>query len=167
VVKVESLGVLSSQRVHLGIRQAWKDGLLRLAFGGNGKHILLMALLRQAVEIVAREHGGQIRDYYLDFSRHKHQVNTGLALHVPPSDRNQDWKRVLERGIGLVIDETGALKAVGDPYMVEAFYQEVQQQIVQTYVSLATMRVMQQMGFIAQAQDGLAGQVVIQGVSHA
>jgi hypothetical protein len=100
-------------------------------------HLPFIALLRQAVLMVAREHGGTIEPYYLDFDGEEHATNTGIALHIP-QQANTPRNHALERGIGLSIDETtGVLTFIGDPYRVEEFYAAMQRQIVQTYAALA------------------------------
>ncbi len=101
-----------------------------------------IALLRQAVTLVAKEQGGTIESYYLDYSRNRHEVNTGLALHIPRR-ANLPSHQALERGMGLSIDEqTGVLTFIGDPYRVEDFYKAMQQQIVKNYAALAYMAAM-------------------------
>jgi hypothetical protein len=96
-----------------------------------------IALLRQAVMMVAKEQGGTVESSYLDYSRNRHATNTGLALHIP-LQANQPLRHALVRGIGLSIDETtGVLTCIGDPYRVEEFFEAMQRQIVQTYAALA------------------------------
>jgi hypothetical protein len=109
-------------------RQEGPDAVARLPF---------IALLRQAVMMVAKQQGGTVESYYLDYSRNHHATNTGLALHIP-RQANTPIQHALVRGIGLSIDETtGVLTFVGDPYRVEEFSEAVQRQIVQTYAALA------------------------------
>jgi len=114
-------------------------------------------LLRQAVQVVAQQHSGQVESHYLDWNRSQHSCFAAI------------FTLELIRGIGIVVDATtGALTFVGDPYGVGRLFQQVSQEILQTYVSLATMKVLQEMGYTAQALEGeQVGQVVIQGVSHA
>ena len=126
-------------------------------------HLPFLALLREAVKLVATTYGGTIETFYYDYSRRKHHVNTGLALHIPrqpdaPADQ------ALTRGIGLAIDEQkGVLKFVGDPYGVEDFYQQIQRHIVQTYVGLAWMAVMRQFQYQTTSQM-VENRLVIAGV---
>ena len=116
-----------------------------------------LAVMRQAVELVASQHQGTVETFYLDYYGKRHPVASGLALFTPE----------LKRGIGLLITQSGELAFTGDPWAVQRLFEEVQQEIVQMYVSLATMQALQAMGYTTQAQDGTAGQVVIQGVSYA
>lgn len=98
-----------------------------------------IALLRQAVTMVAHAEGGTVKSYYLDYARNRHSVNTGLALHIPRRPR----RPALERGIGLSIDETtGVLTFIGDPYHVEEFYEAMQRHIIRNYTALAYMAAM-------------------------
>ncbi|HYU77184.1 MAG TPA: hypothetical protein VEL31_31325 [Ktedonobacteraceae bacterium] len=114
------------------------------------------ALLHQAATLVAQQHAGTLETFYLDYYGKRHSAP--LAIHIPE----------LRRGIGIKVDETtGELTFVGDSWGVVAMYQQVQQEILQTYVSLATMQALQQMGYSTQALDGEQGQVVIQGVTYA
>jgi len=70
--------------------------------------------------------------------------------------------------MGVVVKrETGELAFIGDPHGYKKHFDLVQQQIVQTYVSLATMQALAALGYQATAQDGEAGQVVIAGVTYA
>jgi hypothetical protein len=116
-----------------------------------------LAVLRQAVELVASQRQGTVENFYVDYYGKRHPVVSGLALFMPD----------LPRGIGLTINQEGSLTFTGDPWAVQRIFEEVQQEVVQMYVSLATMQALQTLGYSTQAQDGLAGQVVIQGVSYA
>ncbi len=117
-----------------------------------------MALLRQAVTLVATAHGGTVCTTYRDYSGDAQQTNTNLALHVPDK---------LPRGIGLLIDEhTGALSFKGDPWAHEAFFAEVQQQMVQHYVVLAHAAALRRMHAQVSTQVLDNQQVVITGVLH-
>ncbi len=114
------------------------------------------ALLHQATTLVAQQHQGTVETFYLDYYGQRH--DTPLAIYTPQ----------LRRGMGITIDEaTGELTIVGDSWGVQSMYQQVQQELLQTYVSLATMQALQQMGYSTQALDGEQGQVVIQGVTYA
>ena len=115
-----------------------------------------IALLRQAVMMVAKNQGGTVEPYYLDYYHRQHATNTGFALHIPPQ-ANRPRNQALERGIGLSIDETtGVLTFIGDPYRVEEFYAAVQRQIVQTYAALAysaAMRLEQYQHVVVRAEQ--------------
>jgi hypothetical protein len=54
----------------------------------------------------------------------------------------------------------------GDPWAVHEEFSRLQQELVQTYVSLATMAALQQMGYSAEASQE-EQQVVIRGVAYA
>jgi hypothetical protein len=117
-----------------------------------------MSLLRQAVAMVARTHGGSVKTTYNNYSWQPQQTNLNLALHVPGH---------LPRGIGLQLDlETGTLMFKGDPWDHEAFFAQVQREIVQKYVVLAHCAALRRMNaqVSTQALDGQ--QVVITGVLH-
>ena len=114
-----------------------------------------VALLQQAVELVAHQHvGGRLSNHYFTYGRQR--VSARLAL----------FTSVIHRGIGIIVKDSGQLAFKGDPYGYEAEAATVQQQIVQTYVSLATMQALQQMGYQTTAEDGEEGQVHLTGVSH-
>ncbi len=116
-----------------------------------------LALLRQTVEIVAGAHeGGRVDDHILDYGRRRQAITSGLAVFTG---------RVF-RGIGIEIDAQGTLSFKGDPWTVQQEFNQLQQEIIQTYVSLATMAALQQMGYTAEASQEDA-QVVIRGVAYA
>lgn len=114
-----------------------------------------LALLRQAVELVAQQReGGRVANHYLTYAGKR--VGTRLAI----------FTNVIHRGIGILIKESGELTFIGDPFMYETESEAVQQQIIQSYVSLATMQALQQMGYTTSAEDGEEGQVYLTGVSQ-
>jgi len=116
-----------------------------------------LTLLRQAVEIVAGAHeGGRVEDHILDYGRRRQVISSGLAVFTG---------RVF-RGIGIEIDAQGMLSFKGDPWTVQQEFNQLQQEILQTYVSLATMAALQQMGYSAEASQEDT-QVVIRGVAYA
>ena len=116
-----------------------------------------LALLRQAAEIVAGAHeGGHVEDHILDYGRRRQAIASGLAV----------FTQHVFRGIGIEIDEAGMLSFKGDPWAVQAAFDQLQQQIVQTYVSLATMAALRQMGYSAEASQE-EQQVVIRGYAYA
>src|SRR5260370_34568220 len=116
-----------------------------------------LVLLRQTVEIVAGAHeGGRVDDHILDYGRRRQAITSGLAVFTG---------RVF-RGIGIEIDAQGTLSFKGDPWTVQQEFNQLQQEIIQTYVSLATMAALQQMGYTAEASQEDA-QVVIRGVAYA
>jgi hypothetical protein len=116
-----------------------------------------MALLRQAVTMVATAHGGTVEATYADYRYQPQSCNTPLALTVSGK---------LPRGIGLVIDEqTGALTFKGDPWKHRAFFADVQQAIVQNYIVLAHAAALRRMRAQVSTQV-VENQVVITGVFH-
>lgn len=116
-----------------------------------------LQVLGQAVQLIAQQsEGGQVKDHYLDYYQRPQLVSTNLVLYT----------QVLFRGIGLEIAD-GALTFKGDPWGVSDTFNQVQQQIVQTYVALSSMEVLRQMGYNPQAQDGQHQELVIQAVQYA
>ena len=125
-----------------------------------------MALLRQAVTMVAQARGGEVGTTYADYGYQPQACNTNLALTIPGE---------LPRGIGLVVDlKTGTLTFKGDPWadgghaarqVRRACFEEVQQQIVQHYVVLAHAAALRRMKAQVSTQV-VDQQVVITGVFH-
>src|SRR6266498_5870347 len=88
-------------------------------------------LLRQAATLVAQRHGGTIETFYLDY--YGKRYNAPLAVFTPE----------LRHGIGITVDEaTGELTFVGDPWGVKVAFEQIQQELLQPYVSLATIQVL-------------------------
>src|SRR5258708_839324 len=84
-------------------------------------------LLRQTLDIVASAHeGGRVEDHILDFGRRRQAISSGLAVFTG---------RVF-RGIGIEITGEGLLSFKGDPWQVREEFTQLQQEIIQTYVSL-------------------------------
>lgn len=126
-----------------------------------------MALLRQALTLVAQHYAGEVCATYRNYWQEEQPTNTGLALRIPLSpQRPRD--EALPRGIGLVIDEqTGVLTFLGDPWGVKTqFYQQVQQAIIQRYTVLAHMAALQHLHYHVTAQES-EGRVLITGVTYA
>ncbi len=116
-----------------------------------------LALLRQALDIVASAHeGGRVEQYILDFGGRRQRVSTDLAVFT---------SRV-HRGIGIELTGEGLLSFKGDPWQVWEEFTQLQQEIIQAYVSLATMQALQAMGYIAEASQE-EQQVIIRGVAYA
>jgi hypothetical protein len=117
-----------------------------------------LKLLRHAVMLVADELGGTIQLTYFTYRFRPQIPNTRLALHIEGR---------LPRGIGLEVNlQTGALTFKGDSWEVDpAFYEQVQQKIVQQYVVLAHCAALRRMN--AQVSTQIVDeQVVITGVLH-
>lgn len=116
-----------------------------------------LALLAEALQIVAGAHeGGRVDDHILNYSRRRQEINTRLAVYT----------RELQRGIGIELTPEGEMQFTGDPWMAETEFEQIQQEIVQTYVSLATMRALEAMGYTSEASQ-VEQQVVIRGVTYA
>src|SRR6266568_695564 len=98
-------------------------------------------LLTQAVQLVAQQHQGEIRNQYKGYFGQTYDVSTGLVIYT----------QELHRGIGVDVKSTGELTFVGDPFYVEALFEQVQQEVVQMYVALASMQALQQLGYTTQA----------------
>ena len=114
-----------------------------------------MTLLRQTVELVAQQHsGGRLADHYLSYAGKRQPVQLSLFTNE------------LHRGMGMKVKPTGELTFIGDFWEREESAKQTQQQIVQTYVGLATMRALQQMGYQATAEEGEQGQLILTGVSQ-
>jgi len=114
-------------------------------------------LLGEALQIVAGAHeGGRVDDHILNYSRRPQEVNTHLAVYT----------RRLQRGIGIELTPEGAMQFTGDPWMVETEFEQIQQEIVQTYISLATMQALKAMGYTVEASQ-VEQQVIIRGVTYA
>lgn len=112
-------------------------------------------LLRQAVEIVAGQHAaGEIRTSYQTYEGQHRRAALAIATAT------------MHRGMAIQIKDK-KLTFVGDSWGYRQHYEEVQRQIIQTYVSLATMQALQALGYQVTTEDGEAGQVVISGVTYA
>jgi hypothetical protein len=112
-------------------------------------------LLRQSVEIVASQHaGGEVRNHYLSYEGQQRQADLAIATTT------------MHRGMAIQV-KGGRLTFVGDSWGYGYHYQQIQQQILQTYVSLATVQALQALGYQVNTEDGEAGQVVISGVTYA
>ncbi len=115
-----------------------------------------LACLTQAVQLVAQQHSGEVRTQYLDFSRNPHDVSTGLAIFTPE----------LIRGIGVEV-ANGELTFLGDDWAVHEWFEKVQREVKQAYVSICYMQALQQCGYQPQATDGENRRVVIEAVPYA
>jgi hypothetical protein len=115
------------------------------------------ALLSQACQIVASNHNGEVSERYRNYNNRPQQTALRLAIVTPE----------MQRGIGIQLDADLHLGFIGDPFMVEELYEQIQEEVVQTYVSLATMQALQQLGYTAQAEDAGQGQIAIRGTVYA
>lgn len=114
-----------------------------------------MDLLRRTLEVVAGHfEGGRITNHYLNYRRRRLTPSTGLAVRS-----KEMW-----RGIGLNIDgQTSELRLDYDPFMAEADAEAMKNDITQTYLALAYMQALQEMGLSAQALAGEEGELVVLG----
>ncbi|HZT34656.1 MAG TPA: hypothetical protein VFA15_01960, partial [Nitrososphaera sp.] len=106
-----------------------------------------------------------VTDHCFDWRMNTLKVTTGLALIIPGR---------MKRGIGMNIDPmTGALSFIGDSFSfdksVEPLYEQVKGEIKQTYIALATMQALAEMGYNVQAtqDETQQGLLVLQGVAYA
>jgi hypothetical protein len=118
-----------------------------------------LVLLRQAVTLVAQAHHGLLTATYTSYAGKPQPTNTQLALYIPGK---------LPRGIGLLIDEkSGFLIFKGDPWGVDpAFYQRLQQEIVQTYTALAYGAALRRARFQQVQIQQQGEQIILTGVLH-
>jgi hypothetical protein len=114
------------------------------------------ALLRQATELVAQQYpGGEIRTYYLTYEGDQERTPLAIATST------------MHRGMAIQVKDK-KLTFIGDSWGYRKHYAEVQQQIIQTYVSLATIQALANLGYQVTTEDGEeAGQIVISGVTYA
>lgn len=116
-----------------------------------------MEMLRQSVALVAQQHQGHLGETYQNYYKQPQRPSTGIALFTP----------TLHRGIGLSLDKQGVLSFEGDPWGVQQEFDQIQQEIIQTYVSMATMQALNQMGYNTQAEDIGQGRIAIRGSIYA
>jgi hypothetical protein len=114
-----------------------------------------MELLRRTIEVVAAHfEGGKVTDHYLNYRRRRLSPTTGLAIR----------SREMWRGIGLNIDgPSGELRLDYDPWEAWDGAEAMKNEITQTYLGLATMQALQEMGWSAQALTGEEGDLVVLG----
>lgn len=115
-----------------------------------------LILLREAVVLAARTHGGERTSSYLTYSGRPQTTNTHLALRIPGT---------LPRGLGLVIDKQGMLTFKGDPYGYRAMFTQVQHTVVRHYTVLAYAAALRRMRAQVSTQV-MEDQVVITGVFY-
>lgn len=113
--------------------------------------------MRQVVALVAANHQGKVSEHYLSFYGGARRTSLRLAIITPQ----------LERGFGLDIDRTTkALVFRGDPYGVESAYAALQKELIQAFVSAATIQALAALGYQAQVSEE-KGQISISGVAYA
>jgi hypothetical protein len=112
-----------------------------------------MTLLKRAVELIARELGGQVvgqvRDYY------------GRMMDVVAGLTNSDFRR----GVGVRINERGEVEVVGDFWGVsKSAVERFQQLLVQNYAALAMQAALAQLGYQVQVSK-VQEKVYVRGVA--
>jgi len=114
-----------------------------------------LELLRTVFEAVAQRHDGQVADQIKGyFMKDDRSVTLGLTTPDFP------------RGLGVNIDDTGALEFVCDPYAFESKVETLKAEIIQTYQTVAISRVLINLGYSINA-DTNAGGTLIEGVKAA
>jgi len=97
------------------------------------------------------------------------QLNARLLINQSYRDKyvtvNADYILVLPNGRAIGVNVGDVLKIVGDSYGWHSQYQQLQQQIVQTYVHFALLQQLQQMGYqltnVQQLENGaIVGEVI-------
>ena len=100
------------------------------------------------------------------------QLNAQLLINQSYEDKyvtvEADYILVLPNGRAIGVVCGGSLEVVGDSYGWEEQYQQLQQQIVQTYVHFALLQQLQKMGYqltnVQQLENGaIVGEVMRHG----
>jgi len=111
-----------------------------------------LELLRTVFEAVAARHDGRVTDQIKGYFM-KDDRRVALGLTTPD----------FPRGLGVNIDETGALEFICDPYAFENKVESLKAEILQTYQTVAVSRVLIELGYSINA-DTNAGGTLIEGV---
>lgn len=112
-------------------------------------------LLRTVFEAVAQRHDGKVTDQIKGyFSRDDRTVTLGLTTPDFP------------RGLGVNIDETGALEFICDPYAFEQKVDILKSEIIRTYQTVAISRVLINHGYSINSDTNENG-TLIEGVRAA
>jgi hypothetical protein len=93
-------------------------------------------LLTQAFQVVAETHGGQVGSQVFEFSNSYEQA-VQLGLTTPD----------FQRGIGINIGPDGKLAFVGDPYNAQEQWDELQQEILNTFTALGFNDALLELGY--------------------
>ncbi|MHC1610113.1 MAG: DUF1257 domain-containing protein [Candidatus Methanospirareceae archaeon] len=104
-------------------------------------------LVREVMEALAKQYGAQL----LVNQTYKDRYGT---IHA-------DYILVLPSGRGIGVKVGEKLEIVGDPYGWEKEFQQLQQQIVQTYVHFALLQQFQRMGYQLQNVQQLENGVIM------
>ena len=112
-----------------------------------------MALLKKAVELIAKEFDGQIVTRIYDYYGRTMDVTVGLL------------SKTFHRGIGVRINERGEVVVVGDFYGVPySAVERFQQLLIQNYTALAMQTALAQLGYQVQIQK-VQDKVYVRGVA--
>ena len=96
-------------------------------------------LLRNALDIIAQKYpGGEVCDYYKDYSNAKHTTSTGLAIKT-----QRIW-----RGIGLDINVRGELVFTRDNYGRYRDVQTLEMDLKLTMMTMMTVQSMEELGMV-------------------
>jgi hypothetical protein len=112
-----------------------------------------IALLKKAVELVAKEMDAQVVSEIRDYYGHTISVAAGIV------------NATFYRGIGVDVSQTGEVTIIGDFYHVpRAAVKRFQQLLVQYYASLAMQQALAQLGYQVQAQK-VQDKIYVRGVA--
>jgi len=111
-------------------------------------------LLKRAVELIAKELGGQvtttIKDYY------------GNTMNVVAGVVND----VFKRGIGVKVNERGEVEVVGDFWGIsKSEVQRFQQLLTQYYTAIAVQQALSALGYRVEAQKTVQEKIYVRGVA--
>jgi hypothetical protein len=112
-----------------------------------------VALLKRAVELIAKELNGQVVSQVRDYYHRTMDVAVGMV--------NDDFRR----GVGVKVNERGEVEVAGDFWNVpRSAVERFQQLLVQNYTALAMQTALAQLGYQVQAQK-VQEKVYIRGVA--
>jgi hypothetical protein len=96
-------------------------------------------LLRQVVEQLCKEYGGQMTTTITDYAGNTAKVGLGFKCQA------------FQRGVGFVIQK-GEVFVKGDFFNFYEFQHQVQRQLTQNYTAMAHSQALRQQGFQVQQQ---------------
>jgi hypothetical protein len=100
-------------------------------------------LLRNALDIIAQKYpGGEVCDYYKDYSNVRCKTSTGLAIKT-----QSVW-----RGIGLDINVQGDLVFTRDNYGRAREVQALETDLKLTIMTMMTVQCMEELGMVAEIE---------------
>jgi len=99
-------------------------------------------LLKRAVELIAKELGGQVTEEVRDYYGNAMNVVAGIVNNVFP------------RGVGVKVNERGEVEIVGDFWGVpKAEVQKFQQLLTQYYTAMAVQQALSALGYRVEVQE--------------